>query len=205
VISGMLREKQETVTMADVIINKRQKEKGQRAQAQGHAPECERGLGQRALTPFFSMTLHDFLAASPFELMRRFTDHLDRLFEGRSWSTAAKTLWSPSIAISEKDGQIRVFAELPGMSKDDVRVELSRDELVISGDRKREQDDRFEEIYWNERFCSSFIRTIPIPEEAQVEKAKAWFENEILTVSVPVPSNRQLLWVAALEEAQELN
>jgi len=201
----MLLEKQETVTMADVIINKRQKEKGQRAQAQGHAPECERGLGQPALTPFFSMTLRDFLAASPFELMRRFTDHLDRLFEGRNWSTAVKTLWSPSIAISEKDGQIKVFAELPGMSKDDVRVEFTRDELVISGDRKREQDDRSEGIYWNERFCSSFIRTIPIPEEAQVEKAKAWFENEILTVSVPVPSNRQLLWVAALEEAQELN
>jgi HSP20 family molecular chaperone IbpA len=66
-------------------------------------------------------------------------------------------------------------------------------------------------MYWSERICGSFMRTIPIPDEAQVEKVKATFENEILTVSVPVPTSRQshglsarVLW-ADLERAEALN
>jgi len=97
------------------------------------------------------------------------------------------TVWSPSIAIFEKDGHIKVRAELPGLSEDDVRVELTQDGLTISGERTREPDDWREGMYWSERFCRSFMRTIPIPDEAQGEKAKATFENDILTVLVPVP------------------
>jgi HSP20 family protein len=72
------------------------------------------------------------------------------------------------------------------LSEDDVRVEFSRDGLTLSGERPQVQGDRREGMYWSERFCRSFMRTIPIPDEAQVEKAKATFENEILTVLVPV-------------------
>ena len=127
---------------------------------------------------------------------------MERLFEGTSISPI--TVWSPSIAIFEKDDQIKVCAELPGLSKDDVRVELTQNGLTISGERTREPDDWREGMYWSERFCRSFMRTIPIPDEAQVEKATATFENEILTVVVPVPrsepsqglsaSVRALLW-----------
>jgi HSP20 family protein len=131
------------------------------------------------------MTVRDFLTASPSELMRRFTEGMDQLFEGASISPM--TVWSPSIAISEKDEHIKVCAELPGLSEDNVKVELTQDGLTISGERPREPDDRREGIYWSERFCRSFMRTIPIPEEAQAEKATATFENEILTVLVPVP------------------
>ena len=118
------------------------------------------------------------------------------------------TLWSPSIAISEKDGQIKVCAELPGLSKDDVRVELTQDKLTIRGERKR---DWREGIYGSERCCGSFMRMIPIPDETQVEKVKATFENEILTVLVPVPRSGQShglwarVWWADLERAEALN
>jgi HSP20 family molecular chaperone IbpA len=124
-------------------------------------------------------------------LKRRFTECIDRLFEDWSLSTSVMTVWSPSIAISEEDGQIKVCAELPGLSKDDVSVELSQDMLTIRGEHKPEQDERPEGMYWSERFCRSFMREIPLPDEAHVEKAAATFENEILTVSVPVPSSRQ--------------
>jgi HSP20 family protein len=170
--------------MADVIINRRQQESGLQGQGQWHAKACERGVAQGGTASLFSLTLRALLTASPSELMRRFTEGMDRLFEGTSISPM--TVWSPSIAISENDGHIKVCAELPGLSEDDVRVELTRDGLTIRGERTREQDDRREGIYWPERFCRSFMRTIPIPDEAQVEKAKATFENEILTVVVPV-------------------
>jgi HSP20 family protein len=194
--------------MADVKIYMGQSGLQGRAH-NGHATECERDMAQPGPASLFSLTLRDILAVNPSELMRRFTEGVDRLFEGTSISPM--TVWSPSIAISEKDGQIKVCAELPGMSKDDVRVELTQAGLTISGERKRKQDNRCEGIYWSERFCGSFLRTIPIPDEAHVEKAKATFENEILLVLLPVPSSRPSyrlsarVLVAYLEEAQALN
>ena len=175
--------------MADVPINKRQKESGLRGQAQGHFMECERGMAWPGQATSFSLTVRDLLTTSPSELMRRITECMDRLFEGTSISPM--TVWSPSIAIFEQDGHIQVCAELPGLSENDVRVELTRDTLTISGERPRVQGDRREEMYWSERFCRSFMRTIPIPDEAQMEKAKATFENEILTVVVPFPRGEQ--------------
>lgn len=171
--------------MADVLINKRQKESGLRGQAQGHTLECERGMIWPGLATSFFMTVRDLFTSSPSELMRRLTECMDRLFEGTTISPM--TVWSPSIAIVEQDGHIKVCAELPGLSEADVRVEFSRDGLTISGERPRVQDARHEGIYWSDRFCRSFMRTIPIPDEAQMEKAKATFENEILTVVVPFP------------------
>jgi len=97
------------------------------------------------------------------------------------------TLWSPPVEVSEKDGHIKICAELPGMSKEDVKVEVTQEGVTISGERKREEENRREGIYRSERSYGSFMRTIPVPAEAQVEKAKATFENGILTVSVPVP------------------
>ena len=175
--------------MADVPINKRHKESGLRGKAQGHSMECERGMAWPGPATSFSLMVRDLLTASPSELMRRFTECMDRLFEGTSISPM--TVWSPSIAIFEQDGHIKVCAELPGLSEDDVRVEFSRDGLTLSGERPQVQGDRREGMDWSERFCRSFMRTIPIPDEAQVEKAKATFENEILTVVVPVPRGEQ--------------
>jgi HSP20 family protein len=183
----------EKATMADVMIYMGQS--GLQGRVQGHATECKRGMPRRRQASIFSLTLREFLTVGPVELMQRFTADIDWFFEGMSWSTSVMTLWSPSIAISEKNGQIKVLAELPGLSKDDVRVDLTQDGLTISGERTGGQDDRREGIYWSERCCLSFMRTIPIPDDVQMEKVKATFENEILTVSVPVPrsgSSRRL-------------
>lgn len=149
------------------------------------------------------------LTTTPVDLKRRFTEYINQFFEDWSFSTSVMTVWSPSIAISEKGEQIKVCAELPGLTKDDVSVELSQDMLTIRGEHKREdEDDRPEGM--SERFCRSFMREIPIPDEAHVEKATATFENGILTVSVPVHSSRQLQRLAArawadVERAETLN
>ena len=174
--------------MADVIINGRHQERGRQGQGQWHAKVCERGVVRGSPAPGFPLTVRDLLTASPSELMRRFTEGIDRFFDGSSISPG--TVWSPSIAIYEKDEYIKVCAELPGLSEDNVKVELTRDGLTISGERTREPDDWREGIYWSGGFCRSFMRTIPIPDEAQVEKVTATFENEILTVVVPVSRSR---------------
>jgi HSP20 family protein len=201
-------EKKDKATMADVTIYMGQS--GMQGRVQGNTIECRRGIARPGPAALFSLTLYDFLTTSPFGLMRRFSENINRFFEGMSSSISVMNLWSPSIAISEKDGQIKVCAELPGLSKDDVRVELSQDELTISGERRRDQQDRREGVYWSERFCHSFMRIIPIPDEAQLEKVKATFDDEILTVSVPVSGSRGSHGLSArvradLERAEELN
>ena len=194
--------------MADVMIYIGQS--GLQGRLHGHTTECGRGRERPGPAALFSSTLRDFLTTSPFDLLRRFTEGIHRFLEGTSWTTSVMTVWSPSIAISEKEGQIKVCAELPGLSKDDVRVELTQDTLTISGERKRAQGGQQEGAYWSERFCRSFMRTIPIPDEAQVEKVTATFENEILTVFVPFLNSRASHTLSArvwadLERAEELN
>ncbi len=192
--------------MADVIIYLGPH--GLQGRTEGYATECERGMAQQGPASVFSLALRDLLTAGPSELIQRFTEGMDRLFEGTSISPM--TVWSPSIAISQKNGQIKVQAELPGLSKDDVLVELTQDKLTISGERKRAQNDRHEGMDWSERFCRSFMRTIPIPNDTEMENVKATFENEILTVLLPVPSSGQSRRLSArvwadLEKAEALN
>jgi len=185
--------------MAEVAIKKGEKEKG--AQKHGTEPSGqtavqasgERGLSRRGPASLFSLTPRDFFTASPFELMRRFTEDMDRLFEGAGagWGGQAPAVWSPAIEVSEQDGQFTVCAELPGLNKEDVKVELTQDGLTISGERKRTREERREGIYRSERSYGSFFRTIPIPDEAQVDQAKATFADGILTVAVPVPESKR--------------
>ena len=151
----------------------------------------ERDRGRRG-SSLFSLTPREIFWASPFELMRRFSDDMDRFFEGTSSGGRSSTaLWSPPIEVAEKDGQLTICAELPGLNKDDVKVELTEQGLTISGERQREQEDRRDGLYRSERSYGAFMRTIPLPGEANVEQAKATFENGVLRVSIPLPEGKQ--------------
>jgi HSP20 family protein len=200
----------------DKYIDKEGKESESQGQTQGRQDSpSSRSMQKRREQDLewrpasvFSLAPREFFSASPFELMRRFTADLDRFFEGNSsgWGSSVR-LWSPPIEISEKDGQLTVCAELPGLNKDDVKVEWTQDGLTISGERRSEQEDRREGIYRSERSYGSFKRTIPIPDEADVEHAKATFENGLLTVSVPVPETvehrREIPIQSGSEQSQE--
>lgn len=137
------------------------------------------------------LTPRDIFLTSPFELIRRLTEDMDRFFEGTSREWSSSMLWAPPIEVSEKDGQITICAELPGLNKDDVKVELTQEGLTIRGERHREHEDRREGVYRSERNYGAFRRTIPMPDDANVEQAKARFENGLLTVSVPVSETQQ--------------
>ena len=113
--------------------------------------------------------------SSPFVLMRRFSEEMDRsfghLFSHGSSNSAA---WMPAIKINELDGQLQVRAELPGLKPEDVRVEVTDGALTIQG------------VYRSERRSGQFYREIPLPEGADVEQAKAQFNNGVLEIKLPV-------------------
>ena len=142
---------------------------------------------------------------SPFSLVRRMMEDMDRLFEqaGGGLSFAESGLqrsglpvWSPAVEVVERQGQLVVRADLPGLKQEDVRIEATDDSLVIEGERRSELEVEEEGgIYRSERSYGRFSRTIPLPEGADVQGAQAKFENGVLEVTVPLreqPGRRRI-------------
>jgi HSP20 family protein len=95
--------------------------------------------------------------------------------------------WMPQIEMLQNNGQLVVRADLPGMTKDDVKVELTNDMLTISGERKQEKEEKREGFYRSERSYGSFYRQIPLPERVKTENAHAIFHNGVLEIAMPAP------------------
>jgi HSP20 family protein len=146
--------------------------------------------------------------ASPFEWMDRVSEEMDRAFDRisrdfgfsrRSWpshpfgSSARQGLWSPRIEAFQKEDRFVVRAELPGLKKDDVQVELTGDALTIHGERREEHEEKREGYYHSEREYGEFRRTVPLPEGVITESARASFHDGVLEVSMqaaPSEANR---------------
>src|SRR5262245_54599163 len=143
----------------------------------------------------FALSPSAVLSMSPFELMRRFTDELDRAFEGLGLARGAGggeiEMWTPSVEVFERDNNLVVRAELPGLDKDDVRVELTDDGLVIEGERRHEHEERLEGGYRSEIEYGRFYRLIPVPEGANIDQAQARMNNGVLEVAIPMAEERR--------------
>jgi len=139
--------------------------------------------------------------ANPFGMMRRFTKDMDRLFNDfeefrfpnlfRDFAPFRmefdRVEWVPRIEVLQNNGQLMVRADLPGLTKDDVNVEMTDDVLTISGERKEEKEEKREGFYRSERSYGTFYREIPLPEGAKTEDAVATFRNGVLEVTMPAP------------------
>ena len=137
-----------------------------------------------------------FPGFTPFNFMRRFTDDMEKMFDDFNgfalmprfdaelgFPRAAeleKTFWAPQIEVTENDGQLKVRADLPGLKKEDIDIELRDDSIIISGERKQESKEEREGYFRSERSYGSFYRSIPLPEGADRDKATASFENGVL-------------------------
>ena len=122
---------------------------------------------------------------SPFAMMREFTDEMDRMFRGRGSETEVQA-WAPAVDVRQCNGDLVVTAELPGLKKDEVKVELTDNALVIQGERKREHKEDHEGYHRWERSYGHFYRSIALPEGAKTDQAKAELQDGVLKVSVPV-------------------
>jgi HSP20 family protein len=135
-------------------------------------------------------------SGSPFNALRRFADDVDRMFDdfdfGRRWSSplwreTGSDMWAPDVDIFQKNDQLIVRADLPGLTKDDVSVEVTDNAVAIQGERKREHEEEREGLYRAERNYGSFYRLIPLPEGVITDQAKATFREGVLEVTIPAP------------------
>jgi HSP20 family protein len=162
---------------------KEQQDKQSQGKAMTSGSETSGTASRRSNDPFgllFPPT--EFLLMNPFSLMRRMTESV------ATGSNEANDLgaWMPAIEVTQKDGQLVVHADLPGMKPEDVKLEVAGDTLVIEGERKCERKEDKGDIHRTEVRYGRFFRTIPLPENAKVEQAKASFDNGVLEISIPV-------------------
>jgi HSP20 family protein len=136
-------------------------------------------------------------AHDPFALLRQMTSELDRAFEGwpsSHWPSFARFVtsdaaaWSPKIDVFERDNRMITRVDLPGMKKEDVLVEVTDGHLALSGERKRETEEKKDYFYRSEREYGSFYRAVPLPDGVKLEDVKASFADGVLEVSVPLPT-----------------
>ncbi len=202
----MARQKEQKEQQGTTQTDTQQNTGSQAIQTQGSQgggqPVQQTGLTRREQSP------PSLTTGSPFSFMRRFSEEMDRLFEdfgfGRGWLAPSfrrdffpagfgdfgQTAWSPQVEVFEREGQLVVRADLPGLSKDDVKVEVANDTITISGERKSEHEEKREGFYRSERSYGSFYRQIPLPEGVNAEDATATFNNGVLEVTMQAPQRR---------------
>jgi HSP20 family protein len=126
--------------------------------------------------------------------MRRFSEEMDRLFGGTLATRATDLVggrWSPTVEMFERDNSLVVRADLPGMTKDDVKLELTDDAISIEGERRDENEERGEGFYRSERTYGKFYRRVPLPEGVRVDDANATFNNGVLEVTMPTTKREE--------------
>jgi HSP20 family protein len=95
------------------------------------------------------------------------------------------TSWAPRVDIAEDDKEYVINAELPGITKDDVKVSVENGVLSISGERKSEKEEKGKKYHRIEQTYGSFMRSFTLPEGSSGEKISAEFRDGILKVHVP--------------------
>ena len=133
-----------------------------------------------------SFPLARFFAGSPFIMMREFADELEHMLRRKGQEVELRA-WVPVIDVQRSNGNLVVSADLPGLKKEDVKVEVTEESLIIEGERKREQEGDYEGYHTWERNYGRFYRVIPLPQGCKTDQAKAELRDGILKVSIPAP------------------
>ncbi len=118
----------------------------------------------------------------PMRRMRR----MRRMFELFPWGEEMPPVRQPLVDVEDKGKTLQVTAELPGIDKKDIDISIDEEGIELKAETKSEQKETEKEgYYYHERSYQSFFRRIPLPTEVLPEKAKASFNNGVLSVEIP--------------------
>ena len=113
---------------------------------------------------------------------------LDRFFDApffRSFDdTVDSQRWNPAVEVFESEGELNFSIEVPGLDKEDLKIDVENGILTISGEKKGESEDG-KEYFRRERFYGTFARTFRLPNSMDTDKVSANLTNGVLKISMP--------------------
>ncbi|MHC1567887.1 MAG: Hsp20/alpha crystallin family protein [Candidatus Syntropharchaeales archaeon] len=139
------------------------------------------------------MVFHRRWIRDPFEELRRMQEWMDRIFgevyeETRMLPSAVEEVERtavPSVDLIEKGEKLVLKADMPGISKDDIKVEIRGDRIEISAEAKKEEKEEKECYIRRERRYTGYYRSIPLPAKVDPEKVEASFKDGVLSIEMP--------------------
>jgi len=126
----------------------------------------------------------------PFAGLERLRDEMDRLFEDLlpvRWrrQRGAARVRVPAVDLRETESDVILKADLPGVKKEDLAVEVTQEAITLKGETGEEREEKREGYYCSERAWGSFERVVPLPVEVKADQAKAKFADGVLKITVP--------------------
>jgi HSP20 family protein len=117
---------------------------------------------------------------------------VNRLFDSFfGGNEANRRRWVPAMDLVETDDHLVLRADLPGLTKDDVNIEIKDNVLTVSGERKSERTESSKGFHRVERAFGSFSRSLSLPDRVDPDKVSADFEHGVLEVKIPKPEERK--------------
>jgi HSP20 family protein len=115
----------------------------------------------------------------------------DTFFSGATGGSNGTRRWVPAMDLVETEDDLVLRADLPGLSEDDVAIEIKDGVLTVSGERKAEHEEKSKGFYRVERAQGAFSRSLSLPRGVDAGAVKAGFENGVLEVRIPKPEERK--------------
>ena len=125
------------------------------------------------------------------EMNRLFNTFFDSPSAGAKTRQTAMRRWTPAMDVVESGDHYVLRADLPGLTENDVNIELEDNVLTISGQRKAEHEERKEGYYRLERSSGAFTRSLTLPEGVDADAIQASFDNGVLEVQIPKPEQQK--------------
>jgi HSP20 family protein len=131
--------------------------------------------------------------ATPFRTLERFADEVTRILDdfglGRGWSRVPASgelmTWAPRVDVTQHKDELVIRVDLPGVEKNEVKVNVGEDAITIHGERHRAQEEERDGVYRTERNYGAFHRSIALPAGTITDQAKASFNNGVLEIRIP--------------------
>jgi HSP20 family protein len=125
------------------------------------------------------------------EPMREFDRLFNSVFESPATDARALRRWMPAMDLIEAGGEFVLRADLPGLSEEDVKIELEDSTLTISGERRSEHETERDGYHRVERATGAFQRAVTLPKGIDPEAVTAGFDRGVLEVRIPKPEARK--------------
>lgn len=120
--------------------------------------------------------------------VNRLQHRIDRMFDdflSEPFLEPGEESFIPACDIEESDTQYRIDFDLPGVKKNDVKIEIRGNQLTVSGERRHEREEKSQGRTNRERFYGSFVRSFALPTDVRSDQVEASYEDGVLQITVP--------------------